>query len=241
MERIFNTNYFIGPNSYTLQKENLVENPISNTICIKNDFCVTDKADGERKMLYIYNNMIYLMNTGLEFQYSGLKINPNTNIKNVLIDGEHIEFDKYGKLFGDILHQCFQLYKKKYQLSHPGFTFFDNKIQKTTPKQGYHVWHIEDMSLIPDDMEGFQLYEFLTRFGVYTVYLNDVEEGGETEFLMQSLRISPKKGTLCLFPSSYTHLHRGNPPLKGNKYICTGWLHIPDTRENKNIILDNNE
>ena len=47
------------------------------------------------------------------------------------------EFDKYGKLFGDILHQCFQLYKKKYQLSHPGFTFFDNKIQKTTPKQGW--------------------------------------------------------------------------------------------------------
>ena len=104
----FNTNYFIGPNSYTLQKENLVENPISNNICIKNDFCVTDKADGERKMLYIYNNMIYLINTGLEFQYSGLKINPNTNVKNVLIDGEHIEFDKYGNYIN--LFAAFDLY-----------------------------------------------------------------------------------------------------------------------------------
>ena len=33
-------------------------------------------------------------------------------------------------------------------------------------------------------------------------------------------------GSICLFPASFTHLHRGNPPLTGEKYIITGWLHL---------------
>ena len=56
------------------------------------------------------------------------------------------------------------------------------------------------------------------------VYLNDVEEGGETEFLYQSRRIKPKQGTMVICPASFTHTHRGNPPLKGNKYMINGWI-----------------
>jgi len=54
--------------------------------------------------------------------------------------------------------------------------------------------------------------------------LNDVKEGGETEFLYQSVRVSPKKGTLVIWPAAFTHVHRGNPPLSGTKYIMTSWL-----------------
>ena len=57
-------------------------------------------------------------------------------------------------------------------------------------------------------------------------YLNDVEEGGELEFLYQSKRIKPRQGDFVLWPAGYTHHHRGNPPLKGEKYIYTGWLDI---------------
>ena len=64
----------------------------------------------------------------------------------------------------------------------------------------------------------------LFRSGAYILYLNDVPEGGETEFLYQRLRVSPKEGTLVIFPASYTHTHRGNPPLRGSKYIMTGWI-----------------
>ena len=59
---------------------------------------------------------------------------------------------------------------------------------------------------------------------VAILYLNTVKEGGETEFLYQRTRISPKQGTLILFPPSWTHTHRGNPPLSGNKYILTTWM-----------------
>jgi hypothetical protein len=56
------------------------------------------------------------------------------------------------------------------------------------------------------------------------IYLNDVEEGGETEFLYQKRRVQAKQGRLVMWPAAYTHTHRGNPPLSGDKYALTGWL-----------------
>jgi len=95
------------------------------------------------------------------------------------------------------------------------------KIQKTSPTQGYHVWHCEHDA--PPDARD--------RILAWTLYLNDVEEGGETEFLYQSLRFKPKTGTFILFPAHFTHTHRGNPPLSGVKYIATGWIEFLNTPE----------
>jgi hypothetical protein len=66
--------------------------------------------------------------------------------------------------------------------------------------------------------------EHRTRICAFILYLNDVEEGGETEFLYQKTRIKPERNKLILWPTSYTHIHRGNPPLSGEKYILTGWV-----------------
>lgn len=88
------------------------------------------------------------------------------------------------------------------------------KIQKTIPAQGYHIWHIEHGQGI----------ENLKRVLAYTIYLNTVEEGGETEFLLQSQRLKPVKGRICIFPASFPYVHRGNPPLSGEKYIATSWI-----------------
>ena len=93
------------------------------------------------------------------------------------------------------------------------FHFTGLKIQKTLPTEGYHVWHIEHGKGFSNEPRAF----------VFSVYLNDVEEGGETEFLYQSKRVPAKKGTISIFPANYLYSHRGNPPLSGNKYIVTGW------------------
>lgn len=89
-----------------------------------------------------------------------------------------------------------------------------NKIQKTLPSQGYHVWHIEK-----------SYTSACSRVLVYTIYLNDVVTGGETEFLFQKKRVTSKKGRICIFPAHFPYVHRGNPPLDGVKYIITSWLH----------------
>ena len=94
------------------------------------------------------------------------------------------------------------------------FHYADLKIQKTLPTEGYHVWHIEHA----------RGYENEKRAFVFSIYLNDVEEGGETEFLHFSKRVKPKAGRIVIWPAAFPYLHRGNPPLSGEKYILTSWM-----------------
>lgn len=88
-----------------------------------------------------------------------------------------------------------------------------HKVQKTEPTEGYHVWHTENMNR-----------QSANRVLTYILYLNDVEDGGETEFLYYSKRFKPKAGDILLWPAGFTHTHRGNPPLSNTKYIMTGWV-----------------
>lgn len=89
------------------------------------------------------------------------------------------------------------------------------KLQKTMPTEGYHVWHCENSAIASKG-----------RAVAWILYLNDIEEGGETEFLYLSKRIKPKTGRLVIWPAGWTHTHRGNPPLEGEKYIITGWMEL---------------
>lgn len=120
--------------------------------------------------------------------------------------------DKFYSMFWDV---WYKKYAEKYGvLRDSGWHSADGfKIQKTEPGQGYHVWHYEADSM---DMS--------TRLLTWILYLNDVDEGGETEFLYLHSRIKPKKGRLIVWPAGFTHTHRGNPPLSGSKYIATGWI-----------------
>jgi hypothetical protein len=81
---------------------------------------------------------------------------------------------------------------------------------------GFHKWHYENMG--DDNVTSRRAFVFMT-------YLNDVEEGGETEFLYQKYKIKPEKGLTVMFPAYWTHVHRG---LKSSseKYIITGWFHF---------------
>ena len=94
------------------------------------------------------------------------------------------------------------------------FHFTNFKIQKTLPTEGYHIWHIEHQ----------KGYENEARAFVFSIYLNDVEEGGETEFLHFSKRVKPKTGRIVIWPAAFPYVHRGNPPLSGEKYILTSWM-----------------
>ena len=62
------------------------------------------------------------------------------------------------------------------------------------------------------------------RLFTFTLYLNDVKEGGETEFLYLSKRINAVEGRLAFCPGTFEYTHRGNPPLSSEKYILTGWV-----------------
>jgi hypothetical protein len=133
-------------------------------------------------------------------------IDDTTTVPNVIFKKPFTEI-----FFADI----YPHYRKKYSsLNVMAYhTIFDMKLQKSKPGQGYHIWHYEK-----DSMEN------RNRILAFILYLNDINEGGETEFLYQKCRIQPKRNRFILWPSSFTHTHRGNPPLKEDKYILTGWV-----------------
>ena len=87
------------------------------------------------------------------------------------------------------------------------------KIQKTPIGGGYHEWHFEQGS-----------GRSSSRALAWMFYLNDVENGGTTEFLYQQVQEKPEAGKFVIWPAGYTHPHRGNPPYSNTKYIATGWL-----------------
>mgnify|MGYP003661100643 CR=1 FL=1 len=89
------------------------------------------------------------------------------------------------------------------------------KIQHYKQNEGYFEWHFERNS---DNLIN------LSRHLVFMTYLNDVEHDGETEFLYQNLKIKPQKGKTIIFPSDWTHTHRGITSQIDEKYIITGWL-----------------
>ena len=84
---------------------------------------------------------------------------------------------------------------------------------------GYFHWHSE---FYPHPTDQHQ--DSLHRTLLWMVYLNDVEEGGETEFYYQGLKSKPKAGSLVIAPADFTHTHRGCKPISGDKYIFTSWV-----------------
>jgi len=81
------------------------------------------------------------------------------------------------------------------------------------PDDGYYAWHTD----------WGPLQTFIGRVLATQFYLNDVDEGGETEFYHQEIKVKPKKGRLVIWPVGFTHTHRGNNPISNDKYVVSSW------------------
>ena len=66
-------------------------------------------------------------------------------------------------------------------------------------------------------------YESARRYLSFFWYLNTIDEGGETEF--DELTITPKMGSMVVFPPLWMFPHRGNKPISGDKYLLSTYLH----------------
>ena len=114
---------FVGPSSYTLEMPNImpvqgqgqgqgqgqVESDVPN---INQNYTVTDKADGDRKLLYIApeTGKVYVINTNMNVQFTG-SMTRNKDLFNTLLDGEHILYNKDRKFIN--LYTAFDIYYLK--------------------------------------------------------------------------------------------------------------------------------
>jgi hypothetical protein len=107
-------------------------------------------------------------------------------------------------------------YKEMYKyVDHPhdswGITENFN-IQRYLPNQGFHAYHTERSGLIDS-----------LRHLAFMTFLNDVNDGGETEWYYQKLKIKPETGLTLIWGTDWTFTHRGIPSKTEKKYIVTGW------------------
>lgn len=96
------------------------------------------------------------------------------------------------------------------------------QILRYTPGQEYRAHH---------DFFSSKSNVANNRISTLIMYLNDVEQGGETFFPHVNLSITPRKGMAVYFEYFYTDpalndltLHGGAPVEVGEKWVATQWM-----------------
>jgi hypothetical protein len=118
----------------------------------------------------------------------------------------------------DALLEVVESYKNKYRFAFTSAPWAIEErlsVQRYPPGGGYVVWHTERTSATP---------QCVYRHLAFMTYLNDVDEGGETEFFHQELKVKPRKGLSLIWPVDWTHTHRGVAAPNEVKTITTGWI-----------------
>ena len=101
-------------------------------------------------------------------------------------------------------------------------------VQHYAPGEHYSTWHCENNGQPP----------FKNRHLAFMTYLNDVEDGGGTEFLHQNIEFKAEKGVTLIWPAYFTHIHRGIVSKTQDKYITTGWFEFIDGEKQRETLLN---
>ena len=85
-------------------------------------------------------------------------------------------------------------------------------IQHYNPGGGFKRWHCERAS-----------FSNTNRFLTFMTYLTDTPDGG-TEFLYQNKKFECVRGKTLIWPTDFTHTHRGTISKEHEKMVATGWV-----------------
>lgn len=134
-------------------------------------------------------------------------------------DLEILDKGAWQPLFREIhprIEACLSHYLKRspvlqsYDLQVTGY-----KIQMYPKDAGYFNWHADSVG-----------HHNGNRVIAMVLYLNDIELGGETEFLYQNIKVTPKAGHLVLFPTGWNYMHCGQVPKSADKYIIQTFVTV---------------
>lgn len=168
---------------------------------------------------FLCDDMVARFESNPDDQYQGRvgsKMAEDSNLKKttdlVVTAKDHWQ-DVQNNLFRS-LAMSLQEFSKLYSYFGDLKRFKDSGYNLQRYQQGeYYHWHIDA------DNEALASRQLVAIW-----YLNDVEQGGETDFYHQQVSIKPVKGKLVLFPPFWTHQHRAAEIEKGVKYIATTWI-----------------
>jgi hypothetical protein len=155
-------------------------------------------------------NTTYKKSTDIRLVEETLALVTDDNIRLVLVN------------FVNSLHHainvCYSEYRRNMRALWHLSGMYDSgfQVQRYSKVNDYYREHVDSFPWID---------ELSTRALSVVVYLNDIEQGGETDFSLQDIKVKPKSGRICVFPSNFTHPHSGNPPLSSDKWIVSTFLY----------------
>lgn len=132
-----------------------------------------------------------------------------------LFPDENLSFAK--EYFAE-LQEMVDDYIKEYPHCNSGSPWSVNdmyNIQYYKPGESFWGWHSERITCSE---------RVNKRMLVFMTYLNDIDDGGGTEWYHQNLKVSAKKGKTIIWPVDWTFTHRGIVSPTQEKYIITGWF-----------------
>lgn len=169
------------------------------------------------KLIEFFNKNNHLHTKGLFLQNN--KINDNKDIKDSIDLMLKTDFLVYPlNLYFLELQKCLNNYSNKFKESNlvSRYSVRSYNIQYYKKGGGYKSWHNERPNI-----------NCCNRHLVFMTYLNNVPKGG-TEFKFQNLIVPAKKGLTLIWPTDWTHTHRGQITKNYEKYILTGWYDFVD-------------
>lgn len=90
------------------------------------------------------------------------------------------------------------------------------QVQKYPKSYGYYRPHVDSFPMP---------YSAISeRVLAMVIYLNDVEYGGETNFPLHEVSVTPKTGRIVFFPATWTHPHESRVPISGDKWIISSFI-----------------
>ena len=118
----------------------------------------------------------------------------------------------------DELHKCFIDYQHQWPFMKSMIKNIDIRtfnVQKYLKGDHFSAVHTERTNL-----------QFSDRVFAWMTYLNNVEDGGATNFSHYGISVKPEIGKTLIWPAEWTHAHNGRIINSGKKYIITGWMNF---------------
>ena len=172
---------------------------IHDFISVYDNILTSDECEYYIKLVehYISNGLITKEDKAFH-KTDHLPINFNNDVNYNILSGDNLSMEFLPKI-----KEYVDDYLKKFSvLGQEKLLIYDTKAKKIPIGGGFHSWHYENTGL-----------QVSARKLVIHLYLNTIEEGGETEFLYINKRVKAEQGRLIIFPAAFTHTHRGNPPI----------------------------
>lgn len=189
---------------------------LNDFIFIADDLLSSEECEEYIRLIehYVSNGLI-LKESESYHSRDHFTMNFNNDINYNILSGDNLSLK-----FLPLISESVNNYLKEFSvLGKEKLLIYDTKAKKIPIGGGFHDWHYENSGL-----------QVSSRKLVIQLYLNTIDEGGETEFLYINKRVKAKKGRLLIFPAAFTHTHRGNPPIGQDKYIVSTWAVSQDNR-----------